>query len=226
MNLILQHWSGPMPEIVERSWGNVSLYADHVGAYYQMRHGDAFDGRLSAPCQKLVMLEEDYDDFDTVVMLDADMFTRTSESIFDVEGVGISTPYQADIFARMGRTLPELTDTRYPYWGGAIWKLTREMRQEFRSHLTDDIVQAFSGQGNFEDEGIMHRLATMADYKTDTFIPERWSWASYDEDSIEDAAMIHVRARKVPWGCGVPKRDATGTKIENYRALVERGILS
>ena len=226
MNIILQHWSGEITELVDLSSFNIQNYAIRGGADYVLLRGDFFRAGLSAPCQKLAMLASEWDAYETVVMLDADMFARTDESIFDVPGIGVRSSFQDDIFDRMRRTHPTLTSPEHPYWGGAIWKLTREQRQLFRAHLRDGEVLAMSGKGNFEDEGVMHRLATLADYKEPSRLPERWAWSSYDRDGIEDAAMIHIRKRKYPYGQGIPKDVANGTKIENYKALVDAGILA
>ena len=44
---------------------------------------------LRMQCQKLCMLNEEYDDYDTVVMLDTDMFVRKDMgmNVFEAKGV-------------------------------------------------------------------------------------------------------------------------------------------
>lgn len=225
MNIILQHWDGDLNELANASCKSIASYASRIGAAYDMVRGFPLGDDLSAPCQKLYMLAYHWDEYDDLAMLDADMFARTDENVFDVPGIGVRSKFQDDIFARMQRAYPTLISTEHPYWGGAIWKLTREQRQLFCKYLHNEVIYPMSGKGNFEDEGVMHRLATLADYREPSRLPERWAWSSYDKDGLEDAAMIHIRSRKFPYGQGIPKAEAKGTKIENYRALVEAGVL-
>jgi len=46
--------------------------------------------------QKLAILNEEFDSYDSVVMLDTDVFMRAglTESIFDMPGIGVSGPAQ------------------------------------------------------------------------------------------------------------------------------------
>ena len=79
-------------------------------------------------------------------------------------------------------------------------------------------MNIFSNSGNYEDEGIMHRLATLAKLpKTKLSGEHKWCHCSYRE-GIENAAFIHIRTKITPSG---PKRD----KIVNYRDLVHRGLI-
>ena len=74
--------------------------------------------------------------------------------------------------------------------------------------------------GNFEDEGMMSFLAgKLGITPEEQVIPGEYAWChcSYRE-GIENAELIHIRTKITPVG---PKR----TKIENYRGLVERGLI-
>ena len=219
-NIILQHWSGPMIELTERSSENISNYANKVGGEYQLLIGDVFQAGLSNPMQKLHMLSEDFDQYDIVVMLDADMFVRKGmeENVFDLRGIGMFEEVQQRIFKSLCRKQPRLTNPNYPYWGGATYVLDRETRQKLRAHINIDELRNFSGQGNFEDEGSMHRLAILAQLPKQQ-LPggKRWCHGSFEE-GIEQSALIHIRTKIAPKG---PKRD----KIVNYRDLVARGLI-
>jgi hypothetical protein len=46
---------------------------------------------------------------------------------------------------------------------------------------------------------------------------QNWNYSSFDE-GVENANIIHIRTKIKPEG---PKR----SKLENYRALVERGLI-
>jgi len=221
-NIILQHWTGKMDELGILSSTNISKYAKKVNAEYRLLRGNIFRPELSPPCQKLYMLDEEFDIYDIVVMLDMDVFTRKGmdENIFDkeIQGIGMHTVFHDHLFKQLQRKFPALTNPNYHYWGGAIYKLDKETRQKLRVHIRDKEMRMFSGTGNFEDEGIMHRLATLAKLKKQQLPGEKhWCHGSY-EPGIETSAMIHVRIRSTPVG---PKRP----KIENYKGLVAKGLI-
>ena len=214
--VILQHWSGEMNELGLKSSANISAYAERLGAEYQLLRGDVFRPGLSAPCQKLHMLDEVFDPFDIVVMLDADMFAvkGLAENVFELEGTGLFSEYTEGIFKRCRERHPRLTDPNYAYWGGAIYRLPRRLRIALRSRIVERELQAFSG--NFEDEGIMHRLASLAKVPQDK-IPQRWCQCSYLPNP-EKAAMIHIRTKVMPHGPKAPK-------IANYERLRGIGVI-
>jgi hypothetical protein len=218
--IILQHWTGELNELCKASSANISKYAKKLGAEYKLLLGDVFQPGLSAPMQKLHMLDEIFDEYDIVVMLDADMFVRKGmeENIFDLKGVGMFAEVQERIFKSLCRKQPNLTNPDYPYWGGATYVLDRETRQKLRAHININELRNFSGQGNFEDEGSMHRLATLAQLPKQK-LPGRKKWCHGSfEDGIEQCALIHIRTKISPKG---PKRD----KIVNYKDLVNRGLI-
>ncbi len=220
MNIILQHYTGKLGELEELSRASISKYAESVGAEYQLLQGNLFRQNLTPPCQKLHMLNEKFDDYDNVVMVDIDMFLRkgVSENIFEVEGIGMCTDYQSSLKKKMISRYPELCDDRYAYWGGAIYKLNREQRKVLRRGICEFEMLPFNN--TFQDEGIMHRLACLAKIEQQgNTLPGGFKWChcSY-RDGIEGAAMIHIRPKVTPTG---PKR----RKIENYRKLVERGLI-
>lgn len=218
-NIILQHYTGFTSELEDLSIKNIKKYADKLDSEYKFIEGDVFDSNLTPPCQKLIMLDEQFDDYDTVVMFDIDMFTRKGmeENIFEVPGIGMCTEFQVKLHQSMKWKKPHLTDMRYPYWGGAIWKLTREQRQLLRKGLGSWMREL---SGGFEDEGIMHRLATLASFNPkDAYLPGNFHWChcSYRQ-GIEKAAMIHIRTKVTPTG---PKT----SKIANYRDMIRRDLI-
>ena len=221
-NIILQHWTGAMNELGTLSSANISKYAEKVGADYRLLLGDVFRPWLSPPMQKLYMLDEAFDEYDVVVMLDIDMFIRKGmdENIFDddIQGVGLGGDLQDRLLKSLSLQKPAMANFDYPYWGGAVYKLDRELRQKLRGHINESELSLFSGQGRFEDEGMMHRLATLAKIEK-CCLPggKKWSHGSFEE-GVENAAFIHVRTKIAPQG---PKR----AKIVNYRDLVDRGLI-
>jgi len=214
MNIILQHWTGELEELGKLSSANIAAYAERISTEYRLLRGDVFRRGLSSQCQKLHMLEAEFDAYDWVVMVDMDMFAVTglAEDVFEVPGTGLFSDYTALIFEKLRQRHPTLSDSRWGFWGGAIWRLSRELRQRLRAQIREQELAAFSG--NYNDEGIMHRLACLARVPQD-WLPQRWCQCSYLPNPA-GAAMIHVRTKVTPTG---PKRP----KIENYHAL--RGVI-
>lgn len=186
-------------------------YARRVGAEYGLLRGNVFRKNLSPPCQKLYMLDKEFDAYEKVVMVDMDMFAvRGCADVFELCATGLFSEYTRKVFGWCRAKHPKLTDPNYAYWGGAIYVLTRERREALREHIGDWMVEF---NDTFKDEGIVHRLATLARIKQDR-IPDRWCQCSYLPNP-ENAAMLHIRTKTTPTG---PKR----TKLENYEALQAR----
>lgn len=219
--LILQHWWGDLRELEELSMDNIQQYAKFCGADYQLLRGAVFNPNLKSECQKVYMLSEEFDDYDVVVMMDMDMFTRKgmTKNIFtDEKGIGRHYKVQPRLRESIANRLPQLCNPNYPYWGGSIYRLERDIRQRLRRHIDHNILRVFNT--NMVDEGIMHHLATkerMLEDENTYMDRQQWNYSSFDE-GVEEAYIIHIRTKVTPEG---PKR----TKIENYRALVERGLI-
>lgn len=225
-NIMLQHWAGPMNELVEKSTKSISAYAESIGADYEFIRGYPFmpkiAHKLDAPCQKLIYLDEKYDEYDYVVMVDADMFVRagcTANIFTDDTGIGRHTAIQRALRVNLIGLYPHLGDLDAPYWGGSVFRLSREVRQTLRGALTEDIVMAFARR--YHDEGVMHALANKVGMKhtdDDVYLNgQMWNYSSFEPD-VDQANFIHIRTKVTPQG---PKRE----KIENYYDLVERGLI-
>ena len=102
-NIILQHFhpfrpkvieemearGGKLPFIVEKSVNNIQRYADKLGAEYKLLDGSPFQEGLRGQCQKCAAINEEYDEYDTVVVLDTDKFVTTSctKNVFEEKGI-------------------------------------------------------------------------------------------------------------------------------------------
>lgn len=225
-NIILQHWAGPMNELVEKSTESMKRYAESIGAEYEFLRGIVFRPdiahRLDYPCQKLVYLDEKYDEYDYVVMVDADMFVSATcnQNIFtDDVGIGRHTAIQTALRKNLVGLYPTLGSLDAPYFGGSVFRLHREVRKQFRRELTDEIIMAFSRR--YHDEGVMHVLANKCGFRhtdEDVYLNgQMWNYSSFEPD-VDQANFIHIRTKVTPQG---PKQE----KIKNYRALVERGLI-
>lgn len=217
-NIILQHWNGPLRELEKISVESMKAYAEYVGADYKLLTGTPFDKRYSSQLQKLAMFNEEFDDYDYTLMVDTDMITvrNLRENVFELPGIGMHTEFQSEIFAKFRRKLPNLSDERYAYWGGAIYKMSLEIREKLRVHISDEDLRW--APGRFHDEFYTHRLAMLAKLPLeDEPLPQRWCYCSYRPEP-EKAAMIHVRPRvKLYESKKMPK-------IDNYYMLKARGV--
>lgn len=222
-NIILQHFdSKDLRPLDKLSSKNIEKYAHGIGADYRLIIGYPFRKGFTSPIQKLYMLDEEFDCYDTVVMLDIDMFTRTgmNENVFDIKGIGLHEPIQNRLIKKLVNTYPHISNINYPYWGGAIYKLDKEARQILRSNLgsNEEWMQHYNKRYHWGDEGIMHTLAYKANFKpSGPYLDKRWCHGSF-ETGIENASLIHIRTKVAPSG---PKR----LKIDNYRDLVKRGLI-
>ena len=221
-NIILQHFDGNLRDLDKLSIDNISAYAKMIDADYELIIGKPFRPHLTSPCQKVYMLDKRFDDWENVLMLDIDMFTpkNMKVNIFDEVGVGMRNDIQAVLHGKIARAFPHMTSINSPYWGGAIYKMDRSMRQTLRSNLgkNEEWLESYNKGYYFEDEGIMHTLAykSQLDQK-DMYLNNKWCQCSYLPHP-ERAGFIHIRTKVTPSG---PKRE----KIENYKELVEKGII-
>ena len=224
-NIILQHFDkfDNMRELDKKSQKNIQEYAVQVGADYSLVLGMPFRDHLTAPCQKVYMIDEEYDDYDNVLMLDIDMFVpkNMDKDIFDEVGVGLYNPIQQNLHTKLVRQNSFQGSMNAPYWGGAIYKMDRALRQKLRGGLggNESWMNAYNKPYQWEDEGIFHTLAFKTGVKIsdEQFLHPKWCYDNYLEYP-QYAGMIHVRTKITPSG---PKQE----KIKNYQALVDKGIL-
>tara|TARA_B100000575_G_scaffold286945_1_gene284449 strand:- start:2004 stop:2666 length:663 start_codon:yes stop_codon:yes gene_type:complete len=216
-NIILQHWSGRLGPLELASQENMEKYAKQCDAEYQLIRGNQFRLWLSPPCQKLIMLDERFDEYEDVCMIDMDMFVvkNVKDNVFDVPGVGLNSPVQKQIFKIMSnhKKYKSVVDKNGPFWGGAIWKFTNAQRKQLRKFIVDDELKIFTK--NYVDEGITHRLASQAGLKQ-IDIPEEWCWGNCFP-GYEKAKMIHIRHKFKFEGPKVPK-------FEVFKQLKKEGI--
>lgn len=214
--IIIQHWAGEIPPIVLLSIASMRAYAAQIGAEYRLLTGLCFEPRLSPPCQKIAMLQPEFDAYEDVAMVDADMLARKGleEDLFTVPGYGI---YHPEAHRRILRNVPRLPSSVHAFWGGAVYRFPRDLRIRLREQYVFEEALPFNCRGNGVDEGIMHRLAVRADigHTRDSYFGQEWAWASYDEHP-ERGKFIHIR-----------HHDGKGhrcDKMDVYRDLQQRGV--
>ncbi|WP_234942391.1 hypothetical protein [Sinorhizobium medicae] len=217
--LVLQHYTGALGEVEQRSMLSIRELARREGADYQFLSGNVFSEKLTPPMQKLALLDPCFDDYDVVAMLDMDVFIRSGmqESLFEQLGIGVSGPSQRRLKWAFVRKMKGLVHWRYPYWCGSLWKLDRPQRQAFWSKLPLVNLERYNN-GRLEDEGVMHQLARHCRF-TGGVLPggDKWSRPSWRDD-LEGAALIHVRPR-------ISKAGGKRPKLENLSDLIRRGLI-
>lgn len=217
-NIILQHFDGELRELDKFSIENIKAYANLIGADYELITGKPFRKHLTSPCQKVYCIDKHWDNYETVLMLDIDVFIRKNLqiNIFEIQGNGIHGSTQVKLkekLIKLGKI-----KLNNPYWAGSIYKFNLDERQLLRSVMptNDDWMNVFNQPYYFEDEGILAQLAGNAKMK-ESYLDFSWNQCSF-LPKPEKANMIHIRTKITPQG---PKR----LKIENYMDLVEKGVI-
>ena len=222
-NIILQHFEAqagnigkPLPEIVQKSTANIRKYAERLDAEYRLLDGHPFQKGLRSQCQKVCAINEEYDEYDTVVVLDTDKFVTTTctENVFEAKGIApFDEVHRLRQLPAFRKEFPLISSLEYPMWSGAIYVMPREFRQLMRKQINDHMRKVFEliSPRPYVDEGIFHVLCFKAKFKLDRYLDEKWDHSSYLPNP-EKANMIHVRHKPL-------------TRMENYYNLVERGII-
>ena len=217
-NIILQHFDGELRELDKLSIENIKAYAKRIDVDYKLIRGKPFRKHLTPPCQKVYMIDHEFDYYDNVLMLDIDMFTTKNleDNIFNHKGIGQHTHVQTSLHRRLANAYPDLASTEYPYWGGAIYKMDRSLRQKLRLGLQgeEDWMDHFNRPYFYEDEAIFHVLCRLT--QTDPQYPYlEFRWCQWQFGPI-DPGFIHIRTRMDNNRYKVPK-------IENFKILKSRG---
>ena len=223
-NIILQHFDGELRELDKLSITNIESYAKRIGADYKLVKGKPFRKHLTAPCQKVYMIDEEWDEYDQVCMVDIDMFAPIgmNKNIFDQQGIGLYEQVQKKLHKRLSTSKPELANMNKPYWGGAIYNMKRDVRKKLRSALGGNEwwMDYYNEKFNFEDEGIFHTLAVYSGLQIPEekkYLDPRWCQCSFLPNPRK-AYFIHIREKITVNG---PSQE----KIKNYNALVKGGVL-
>jgi hypothetical protein len=222
MNIILQHFDGELRELDKLSIANIKDYAKMIGADYKLIIGKPFRSHLVSPCQKVYVLNEEWNNYEQVLMLDIDMFVpkNMNDNVFNENGIGLYEETQIMLHKKIAKRYPENASSNFPYWGGAIYKLDKESRIQLSSGLggNEDWMIPYNGHYSYGDEGIMHGLAVKTNFKPKyPYMERRWCQCSFLPNP-EKAGFIHIRTKISPQG---PKKE----KIENYNQLVKQGII-
>jgi hypothetical protein len=208
----------PRPWIVNKSIANIKKYAESIGAEYRLLSGEPFRPGLRAQCQKCAMINEEYDEYDVVVMLDTDKFMvkGCQENILEAKGIAPFDKIHSDmILPKFYRQFPHWASMNTPIWSGACYVMPRDFRILLRNQINPEMERMFKQVSPlpFVDEGIFHCLSVKAGvtigpkYNLDS----RWDQSSYLPNP-EKAFMLHMRHKPKP-------RD------ENLKDFIAKGII-
>ena len=140
-NLILQYWTGPLPEWARLAMKSIELYAKDISVDYQLVSGwplGEFRGTVS---QKICLVKEEYDSYDNVLMLDTDMvYSGIADDAFQYDGIGRYhlKAMSSHLSSKQGRYWPRLYKQDSPLFFGNFIKLNREQRITLRAALPNE----------------------------------------------------------------------------------------
>lgn len=219
-HIILQHWAGNLPSWAKIASSTVKRYADHFNVDYELVEGYPLGQSLGTNPQKMYMLDQKYDKYDFVLMLDMDTIaTKEFGNVFERPEIGVLHE-RAMIGPDRSRT-PNCAPTLYtqgePIFFGNHIKLTKNQRIELRKYADWDYFSKEIKDQYCGDEIILHYLFHKSGIlKFDNYedICMRCSGTSYEnihfrnynrydrkfcnqpEDSDNDATFIHFCASR------------------------------
>jgi len=209
-NIILQHWNGRLQPWAKTCKYSIEEYARRVGADYELLQGfpmgDWFPNTNSKPwlvIQKMFVLNEKYDEYDTVLILDMDMlFTENFDNIFNYEGVGrLHKVGMKEVSgSKNGRKWPKLYTQGEPMFFGNCLKFTRDERIALRSAFDSTVIHNSMSSDGLppNDEIIMHYCIVKSkalENKNKLQIPHD-RFCDLPEEAHPEATLIHYCGRR------------------------------
>lgn len=163
-NIILQHWVGPLPQWALLAKATMAKYAATVGADYEFVTGYPVGEQHGPYSQKLHYLNEKYDKYDQVLMIDMDTIaTAQFDNVFDRPEIGVlhdramQGPY-AKMISRTPLGAPGLYKLGEFVFFGNFIKLKAEQRATLREYLDWDLFSREVKDHYAGDEIIFHYL--------------------------------------------------------------------
>lgn len=220
-NIILQHWAGERPSWSFAAEKTVRKYSEKLNCEYELFFNYPLGKELGANAQKLHMLDEKYDEYDQVLMLDMDTIaTRQYANVFDRPEIGVLHD-RAMIGPHRSRTpnagIELYTQGLHVFFGNFI-KLKRDYRQKLREYMDIPLFASKITDHYCADEIILHYLLTKSNIleglsyddicmrcsgtsSSDIYFREKnrydRKFCNQPEDSDYDASFIHFcRDRK------------------------------
>lgn len=174
MNIILQHWNGPLPEWAKYAKNSVENYARTIGCEYELVTGHPLGEGLGPNPQKLVYIQEKYDKYDKVLMIDMDMIATKHPkwNPFDRPEIGVLHDRAMKGKSRTPASAPDLYTLGMPIFFGNYIMTTKFQRMEMRKHadwdwLAKKVIDTYTG-----DELVLAWLMKQANLLEGLSIPE------------------------------------------------------
>ena len=202
-NLILQYWTGPLPEWARLAMKSIELYAKDISVDYQLVSGwplGEFRGTVS---QKICLVKEEYDSYDNVLMLDTDMvYSGIADDAFQYDGIGRYhlKAMSSHLSSKQGRYWPRLYKQDSPLFFGNFIKLNREQRITLRAALpneefvsankSDPRLSRFNTSMPPNDEQTLHYMIHTSGMTADNFVPHN-RFCDLPEESHAMATLMH-----------------------------------
>ena len=171
-NLLIQHWEGPFYPGLQECQDSVKAYAERIGVEYKFVTGRPFCEELNLTCQKMHILDEMYDDYDRVLMLDMDIWIKPDAfNCFEHPG-NMMWFTGSDIKWHKWDRMGDHCKRDAPYPMGPYYMLTSEERKLLREHIN---MPLFIERCNNHpgDEIIMHHLMWKAGW-TPVHLPSHY----------------------------------------------------
>ena len=187
-NLIVQHWCGPSQRWAELAEQTIRMYSKNVGAEYLLIKdypmGDMIAQKQSKPylvLQKLYVLNEAFDHYDDVLLLDMDMIaTKVMDNIFNYPGIGRLHKKGMSVVnaSKNGRKWPTL------YKQG-------ELRFALKKDIIDNNMSSDELPPN--DEILLHHLLYVTGIlkDQDTLELPHDRFCDLPEEAHQDATLLH-----------------------------------
>jgi len=171
---------------------NIQNYASKIGTEYLRIDGKPMGGDLCPEIQKAYIYHNDLDQYDFVLGLDCDIFSRTDDNVFDVDGMGLHHP-ELPVPGKAFRAGIAI-DKSYPYFNGGFLKVGRDLRRSLREHLTRDLLRRCDSREVGGIEMLTYALCVSAGFRPSPIDP---IWNQYSHlPNPERAKMIHIRRKR------------------------------
>ena len=217
-NLIIQHWNGSLPEWARLATETIRRYANACEADYELVTGYPMGKERGVLAQKLIFLDEKYDKYDQVLLLDTDMVaTNRFDNCFNVKGIGRLHQKGMDTQngSRNGRKWGYYWRKGSPMFFGNYIKLNREQRQTIRPYLPSKAQFIISKDQGEEpnDEIILSYM--MRESRLEMVPPLNTQHARFcdlPEEAAPNATLLHF--------CGGRKRNVIGWIREHRKDIL------
>ncbi len=196
-NIIIQHWNGPRKDWDLAAEKSMRMYADKCNAEYKFLTKDPYPGYPNF-FQKIYIIDEIWDEYDDVLMLDIDMVaTKNFDNIFNYEGIGrLHYKGMASLNgSRTGSENPKIYIKGAPIFFGNCVKLNKEERIALRQDFDPAFFLQHKTNAKYSlvDEAVLsyliHTTGALKNKKTLELPHDRF--CDLPEEAHSQASLLH-----------------------------------